>query len=359
MSEATAVPSPGSSPADFASWIGIDPALLNDDTPEETPEVAPEVDAETEVDVEVESDELNDEAEPNTQDAEEKNSTDEKAESVAEAPKLPFEAVAGDEAVDPALLATMQIKLKADGKDGSLSLADVVRRAQSEPAAQRKARMLESRVNEVERHARDFENELAEVRRVALQMARDPDYYAQVVSEVEGYDQPEARAARAEEALAARTKQEQEAKERAARESQLMEFATTAVAPALNAIVTNNPLVSQEEILGRFYADTAKITVNGVIPPEYHASVAEYLRTDLAEFVAQRQQTYADRDAKVKAETLKTQRERQKMKNTAAMSTKPTGQSGALRDTPTQPTGPRTHKDASADALAVLLNGMT
>ena len=344
------------STADFArDWLGMDPASLNDDTPEETPEVAPEEVVED--NAEVESDEISPDAE--STDEEPKAEEQEEEEPKAEAPKLPFEAVAGDEAVDPALLASMQIKLKADGKEESLSLADVVRRAQSEPAAQRKARMLESKVNEVERHARDFENELAEVRRVALQMARDPDYYAQVVSEVEGYDQPEARAARAEEALAARTKQEQEAKEKAARESQLIEFATTAIAPALESIVTNNPLVSQEEILGRFYSDTAKITVNGVIPPEYHASVAEYLRTDLAEFVAQRQQTYADRDAKVKAETLKTQRERQKLKNTAAMSTKPTGQSGALRDTPTQPTGPRSHTEASADALAVLLNGMT
>jgi hypothetical protein len=346
MSDAVAAPS---SPAEFASWIGIDPELLNDDdTPAETPD----------------DDDSTDETDDSTAEVAETNEEpkaegEEEEEPKVEVPKLPFEAVAGDEAVDPALLASMQIKLKADGKEESLSLADVVRRAQSEPAAQRKARMLESRYSEVERAARDFENELAEVRRVALQMARDPDYYAQVVNEVEGYDQPEARAARAEEALAARNRQEQEAKERAARESQLVQFATSEVAPALDAIVTNNPLVSQEEILGRFYSDTARITVNGVIPPEYHASVAEYLRTDLAEFVAQRQQAYADLDAKVKAETLKTQRERQKMKNTAAMSTKPTGQSGALRDTPTQPTGPRSHKDAANDALAVLLNGMT
>lgn len=353
MSDVAAVPGPGSSPAEFGAWIGID---VSGDTPEETPEVATEVPEEVaENTADVEPDDVSPEAES----TDEAPKAEGEEEPKADVPKLPFEAIANDEAVDPTLLAAMQIKLKADGKEESLSLADVVRRAQSEPAAQRKARLLESRVNEVERHARDFENELAEVRRVALQMARDPDYYAQVVSEVEGYDQPEARAARAEQALADRDRQQQQAKDRAARESQLMEFATTAIAPALDTIVTNNPLVSQEEILGRFYSDTAKITVNGVIPPEYHASVAEYLRTDLAEFVAQRQQTYADREAKVKAETLKTQRERQKMKNTAAMSTKPTGQSGALRDTPTQPTGPRSHKEAANDALAVLLNGMT
>lgn len=345
-SETTTAPSTNASQSEFAAWIGIDPAALNEpDEPEEVVEAT---------DLEEVPERPSDEPETPVE-GERESAPDEPA---VETPKLPFEAVANDEAVDPTLLASMQIKLKADGKEESISLADVVRRAQSEPAAQRKARAEESRANTLERQARDFENELAEVRRIALQMASDPDYYAQVVQDVESYNQPEERAKRAEEALATRNQQEQQARERAAREAQLTEFATTQIAPALDMIVGSNPLVTQEEILGKFFADTAKITVNGVIPPEYHASVAEYLRTDLADFVAQRQQTYADRDAKVKAETLKTQRERQQMKNARASATKPTGLSGALREESAPAPRGQTLKEAESGTLSALLNGL-
>lgn len=330
----------------FTKWIGMDTAA--------TPEPVEVEDAEEEVNESVEADEVNAEVEA----AEPADATDDEPDEPEPEPvKLPFAAVANGEAVDTALLADMQVTLKADGKDVTLALADVVRRAQSEPAVQRQLRATHEDLKAVQQLKVQLEAEVAEVRNVALKMARDPNYYADVVGQIEQYDMPEARAQRLEAELAARTQRDEQATREADRIAVVQQFAATEVAPALDAIVNSNPFVTEEEILGKFFADTARITVNGVIPPEYHASLAQYLRTDLAAFAASRQAEYAARDAKVKAEALKTQRERQKMKNQASAGAKPMGSAGVLRDTP-QVQKPRTAKEAESGALAALLNGM-
>jgi hypothetical protein len=368
MSDAVATPFSGST-ADFTQLFGMDPAELTE-TPEDAPQsmadadeaLEAEVNAEdesAEINSNVSSDERNSEVASEGEDAEPAaESKDEEEEPAVEVPKLPFAAVAKGEAVDPVLLSEMTLTLKADGEEVTKSLADVVRLAQSEPAAQRKARAMESKAVEYERRARDFENEVAEVRRVALNMARDPDYYAKVVAELEEFDAPEARAQRAETALAERDRQQREARERAERETRITQFATSQVAPTLNRIVESSPLVSQEELLGRFMTDTAQWTVNGVIPPEHHDAVAEYLRTGLASFAAERQTQYATRESKLKAETLRTQRERQAAKNQRAGASRPVGASGALQ-AEGKAAKPATYKEAEQSALGVLLNGLT
>lgn len=329
--------------AAFTKWIGMDT------------DVAEPVEDAEEVNASVEEDELNtevDAAEP-VEDAD--VAADD--EPVVEPIKLPFAASAKDEAVDAALLADMQVTFKADGKDVTLALADVVRRAQSEPAVQRQLRAVSEDMRQVQSLKAQLEAEVAEVRSVALKMARDPNYYADVVGQVEQYDMPEARAQRLEAELAARTEREQHASREADRNATVQQFAVAEVAPALDAIVSSNPLVTEEEILGRFFADTASITVNGVIPPEYHASLAQYLRSDLAAFAASRQAEYTARESKAKAEALKTQRERQKLKNQSSQFAKPQGGTGTLRDTPVA-TRPRTAKEAESGALSALLNGL-
>jgi hypothetical protein len=351
-------PSVGAPPADFAKWIGIDPADLQD---------APEVEAEAPVETPEETaadDQPTDET-PAEEPAQEEEATDEEPSAESEedekpkdAPKLPFVATAKGEAVDTTLLAEMTLTLKADGEEITLPLTDVVRRAQSEPAAQRKARQMESEAAKYERAARDYEAELAEVRQIALKMAKDPDYYATVVQDIEEYDAPEARAQRAEQALRSRDREQQEARAQAERQSRIQQFATERIAPTLSQVVEGSPLVSQEELLGRFMADTGKWTVNGVIPPEHFEDVAEYLRTDFARFAADRQRTYADREAKLKAETLKTQRERQAAKNERSAASKPVGTASAL-SAPAAPKRPTTFKDAEKGALDTLLAGLS
>ena len=330
--------------AAFTKWIGMDtepPAAAADgeDDAEDT-EVVEEV-----------------AAAPDADDDSEATENEETSEPVPEPVKLPFAASAKDEAVDAALLADMQVTFKADGKDVTLALADVVRRAQSEPAVQRQLRAVSEDMRQVQQMREQLEAEVAEVRSVALKMARDPNYYADVVGQIEQYDMPEARAQRLEAELAARSEREQQSAREAERNAAVQQFAAYEVAPALDDIVGKNPLVTEEEILGKFYADTAQITVNGVIPPGYHASLAQYLRTDLAAFAASRQAEYAARESRAKAEALKTQRDRQKLKNQSSQASKPMGGAGLLRDTPVT-AKPRTAREAESGALAALMNGL-
>lgn len=344
------------SQAEFAEkWLGMDPAMLAEDT--DTPETVTPDDAETPEAITPDEDEVDEEVEEEEGEDEEPDAKEKPADA-PEPVKLPFAAKSKDADVDAALLADMTITFKADGKEVTMPIADVVRRAQSEPAVQRQARQYQDQVTEARTQMDRVQQQVDEVRAIALKMARDPDYYAQMVEDIEGYDLPEARAQRAETALATRDREQTESRERAEHEQRLQEFATSEVAPALSHIVTSNPLVTEEEILGKFYADTAKITVNGVIPPEYHASLAQYLRTTLTEFVEKRQSEYASRESRAKAEALKTQRARQKLKNQSALGAKPVGTSGALRDTPA-PTQGRTIKEAEGNALNTLLAGLT
>lgn len=334
---------------DFAQWaFGATLDELSD------PETAPD-DGEAEDDdapsvpdepTEAEAPEGDDPAAPGTDD-----------EPAPEPIKLPFEARAGEEPVDQSLLGTMELTFKADGKEVTLPLTDIVRRAQSEPAAQRMARQMEHEAQRVYAEAQQFAEELETVRQLAIRMARDPNFYVEVSEQVAAYDTPEARAERAESQLAAERNRQVYESQRADFERAVQTFAVTEVAPTLEAITSAAPLVSEEEILGRFFADTARWTVNGVIHPRHHPELAAYLKTELTQFAQERQaQRHADvRRAQVEAR--KTQMERQKLKNTTAQAAKPVGSISPLRDAPVS-SKPRTAREAEASALSVLINGL-
>lgn len=345
----TAIKNP-SDQENFAKWIGIDPDALKepqvaaDETDEPVESAAPDEPTEAPEDA----------AEPATDSGSDPAPTEPEPEPV----KLPFEAKAKDETVDPTLLASMEITLKADGKEVTLPLADVVRRAQSEPAAQRQARQAVEQVRQLEQTRQQIEAELAEVRNVALRMARDPNFYAEVLQQVEGYDAPEARAERAEQQLAAERARLQQERQQQEFQQQVQSFAVEVVAPTLNAVLDAAPLVKQEELLGKFYADTSAITVNGVIPPEYHNDLAHYLRTEFAEFAKSRQAEEQAREARIAAEAKKSQMERQRLKNQTAQAAKPVGASNAPGRENATAAKPRTYREAEAGALSALLGTM-
>lgn len=345
----TAIKNP-SDQENFAKWIGIDPDTLKDtpnDDAEETPPVesaASEEPAETPEDA----------ADPASDEGRDPAASEPEPEPV----KLPFEAKAKDEAVDPTLLASMEITLKADGKEITMPLADVVRRAQSEPAAQRQARAAAEAAKQYEQQARQLADEIAEVRSVALRMARDPNFYADVIQQVEQYDAPESRAERAERQLAAERARLEQERQQQEFQSRVQTFAVDVVAPTLNSILEAAPLVKQEELLGKFYADTSEITVNGVIPPEYHDALAQYLRTEFAEFATTRQAEEQAREARIAAEAKKSQMERQRLKNQTAQASKPVGTAQAPGRDSGPATKPRTVREAEAGALSALLGTM-
>lgn len=344
----TAIKNP-SDQENFAKWIGIDPDALKaeevaaDETDEPVESAAPDEPTEAPEDA---ADEATDEG------------SDTAAEPDPEPVKLPFEAKAKDETVDPSLLASMEITLKADGKEVTLPLADVVRRAQSEPAAQRQARQAVEQLRQIEQTRQQVEAELAEVRNLALRMARDPNFYAEVSQQVEGYDAPEARAERAERQLAAERARLEQERQQQEFQSQVQSFAAEVVAPTLNAVLEAAPLVKQEELLGKFYADTSAITVNGVIPPEYHNDLAHYLRTEFAEFAKARQAEEQARESRIAAEAKKSQMERQRLKNQTAQAAKPVGASNAPGREGAPAKRPSTVREAEANALSALLGTM-
>lgn len=345
----TAIKNP-SDQENFAKWIGIDPDALKE------PEVAAD---ETDEPVEAAApDEPTEAPEDAAEPATDEGSDTAPPEPEREVVKLPFEAKAKDETVDPTLLASMEITLKADGKEVTLPLADVVRRAQSEPAAQRQARAAAEQVRYLEQTRQQIEAELAEVRNVALRMARDPNFFAEVAAQVEGYDAPEARAERAERQLAAERERLMQERQQQERDQQLQSFAVDVVAPTLNGIIEAAPLVKQEELLGKFYADTAAITVNGVIPTEYHADLAHYLRTEFREFAVARQAEEQARESRIAAEAKKSQMERQRMKNQTAQAAKPVGSVNAPGRDNAPAAKPRTVREAEAGALSALLGTM-
>lgn len=344
----TAIKNP-SDQENFAKWIGIDPDALK----------AEEVAAEsTDEPVESAASDEPTEAPEDAADEATDEGSDTAAEPEPEPVKLPFEAKAKDETVDPSLLASMEITLKADGKEVTLPLADVVRRAQSEPAAQRQARQAVEQLRQIEQTRQQIEAELAEVRSVALRMARDPNFYADVLQQVEGYDAPEARAERAERQLAAERARLEQERQQQEFQTQVQSFAVGVVAPTLNAVLEASPLVKQEELLGKFYADTSAITVNGVIPPEYHNDLAQYLRTEFAEFAKARQAEEQARESRIAAEAKKSQMERQRMKNQTAQAAKPVGASNAPGREGAPAKKPTTVREAEAGALSALLGTM-
>lgn len=341
----TAIKNP-SDTENFAKWIGIDPDTLKEpERPAEEPvEDTPDEPAETPEDAPDEA------ADSGSEPAE--------SEPEPEPIKLPFEAKAKDEAVDAALLASMEITLKADGKEVTLPLADVVRRAQSEPAAQRQARAAAEQAKQFEQQARQLADEIAEVRSVALRMARDPGFLAEVMQQVEDYDSPTARAERAERELAAERQRLSQERQQQEFTQQVQSFAAEVVAPTLNSIVEAAPLVKQEELLGKFYADTAAITVNGIIPPEYHDDLARYLRTEFADFAKARQAEEQQRENRIREETKKSQMERQRLKNQTANAAKPVGTAQAPGRESATSVRPKTVREAEANALSALLGTM-
>ena len=331
----------------FAKWIGIDPETLKDAPDSEADATDDPTEPSAESSAEPVQDSRTENAEP----------TPEPASPDPDTPApiaLPFEAMADEAPVDATLLANMKLTFKANGKTETLPLADVVRRAQSEPAIQQQAWQLRAAAEKAQQEVAQRASELEQVRAIALRMARDPDFHATVTTQLEQYDAPESRAERAEAALAAERQRQQDTQQQQQFQEAVTRFGTEVLAPTLNELFTKYPTVNPQEVLGQFTADTQPITRNGIIPPEYHEQLAGYLRGPLMEFAKARHDAIEAEKAKIAAEVRKTQIERQKMKNQAAAVTKPFGSAPGLRDTPA-PTRPTTYKEAEKNALRTLL----
>ena len=253
----------------------------------------------------------------------------------------------------------MTVTLKANGRVETLALADVVRRAQSEPGAQQQAREYRSRATDLEAELETERQTVANVRALALAMVNDDDELLRVRQEMQDWNEPEARAERAEQELAADRQARIDGEAKAKQAAITTSFFEGAVIPAISALLDKYPSVSDDELWGRFDRGTSALRgANGVIPPEHYGELETYLAGPFAEFVQARHAENDERAQAVQKSERKAQLASQRMKNEAAGKAKPTGGVPDLRVVPNS-TKPTTYKEAQAQGLNVLMAGLT
>lgn len=194
------------------------------------------------------------------------------------APAAEFTVFQGADEVE--VPADLKIKFTADGAERELPLDRVVRLAQM-------GFYNEERANEI----REFRENLPQLRQqfqslqdenemltAAVQriLSGDEEYLAQEREEYERASSPEARAERAELALA----QERRRQQSVGVEQQAAQFVRSLV-PEFEALQTAAPKVSFEEVVGKFNMLTAPLMVRGQIPPAKFREVERIIRSEL------------------------------------------------------------------------------
>lgn len=254
------------------------------------------------------------------------------------------------EGVAPEQAADVKITAKIDGKEKTLALPDIVRLAQSEPAAQRAKRELEVRLQERERDYGAREQELidrvSQADEFALRLLTDDDYLLKTREQYAQHLTPEAQAQRARaEADALRREREEE---RRAQEfhTQAAEFFQNVAVPTLSEFQEKYAEVSEEEVLGRFNALTADLMVNGVIPPKHYAKVEAILTGELRDWVAERHEQRLARIRTKDAEALAAKKKAQAAQNASVAGAKPVGRSAAPAKAAKAPAPPKNVDEA-------------
>lgn len=143
---------------------------------------------------------------------------------------------------------------------------------------------------------------------------------------------PEARAERAESALAARERMERET----AAQQQAMTWYNGTVQPTLERAWEASPDVTDEAKLGKLNILTAHITVNGIVPPEHRDEFARIVAGPFAEWAKQEQSRVSARLTTAQQQQQKAaQRTAQAQVNATARPMAPVGR--AAPDVPARP----------------------
>lgn len=327
--------------------------MATDDTPaDETPETEPTGQTDDQPADDASADDAETPAEETDDAPPEGDAPAEDAAADDDTPSLPFTV----EGADPKTVAAAKITLTMDGKTKTLTVADIARLAASEPAAQRGKREAEQRLAQLERDAaarqQAFEDEWNEARDFALKLLNDDEFLLKQREKLQEYEAPEARAKRAEERADALEKQKAEERRAADRQARAQDFFTNVLTPALTAIKSAAPEVSDEELLGQFNLLTADYMAGGVLDPKHYDRVEDAVTRDLAEWAKAR---HATRQAKIDAANAREAAARQKAqaaKNASVRGLKPvgTGPTGSTKKATPPP------KDA-ADAKAQIMSG--
>lgn len=337
-----------SSAEDFAAYYGFPQA--EDDAPEAPADAEATEEVAEEDDTPVEADAADDEA---AVDADVGTDTPEPT----PAKKLPFSVTDAKGNDVATALANATVTFKADGTEQKLPLADVIRRAQSEAGVQRQLRAERDEKQSMQSMVQQREQEVEQLRALALRAVLDDDYRESLRPEVEQYYSPEARADRAEQQLAAERQAQANTVAERQRIAERVGFLEQTVAPIFTTLREKYPLVSEQELLGQFTADTQKWTVNGEIAPQFYPELERYLAGPWMDFASTRHaEANALRERAEKA-TRKAQVEEQKRKNDTAARSRPSGGVPPLRESAVDKK-PSTMKEAQRQGLATLLEGL-
>lgn len=303
-------------------------ALPPEEPEAEEPEVeVPEPEAEEEdeplADEVEEEDDESDEDEPEEEEGEDE---DEEASDNDRKPATVF--VAKDDSGEEVDTSGVEITFTANGKQRTLPIDKVVRLAQSGYYNE----TLQQEVKEVRTKVADYEAKLEELEYLARQrtalarkLLEDDDFLLEQRMKFVEAQSPEKRAERAE----MRLKQVEQEREAQSFEQERETFANEYLFPTMSAVLAKYPSITEEELTGRWMLATARITKNGVIPPEHWQKALDVFDDDIGPWAAQRhaQRTAKEEQdrAKLKTEARKAQETATKAKRMIAKNLRPTG----------------------------------
>lgn len=319
---------------------------------EEEPDTTPETEEVEEVEAETAETEAEAEAEGEEEVEEEAQAaaaeTGAKAPPATETPVVPTDRKLATEfqVFDPQgelEIPDIKIKFKARGQEREAPLDKVVRWAQLGVAREES---LEYELPSLRKEAAEAKSELDELKGVVKEydsylerLFTDDGFAAQAKQAFLAQNSPAMRAMRAEqEAQAARHEALQQAEDQ-----QIMFFTQNTLAPNVESLSKQHPMVSQDEIMGRFSLLVAPLLHRGRIPLQALPQVSKLVEGELADWVSSLQDDREGERKRAEAKVQAAKTEAALAKRRVAKRTAPPGASAAARGKPSKP--PKTSKE--------------
>lgn len=182
----------------------------------------------------------------------------------------------------------IEIEFKAKGEVRKLPLDHVVRLAQFGFAnEEREQQVIAAKrfVSEAQQKEVEFQKLVQQYEGYYDKIFNDPAFYEEARLAYLNQNSPEARAQRAEQQL----QQISVARQNEQEKKVIAGFVEQTVMPAMSRLLSENPLVNENELIGRYTALTAPLLVNGRVPLTRLREVAHLVQSDLSTWAQQTQ----------------------------------------------------------------------
>lgn len=178
----------------------------------------------------------------------------------------------------------VKIRFKAKGEQRELPLDHVVRLAQFGFAnEEREQQVLAARkyVGEAQQREQEYESRVSQYESYYQRLFNDPAFYEDARIAFLNQNTPEARAERAEQQLRTINQRSAEQQE----QSTIQGFVQQQLVPTVQKLLTENPLVNEYEVIGRYNELAAPLLVRGRVPVERLPYVQKLVANDLSDWV--------------------------------------------------------------------------